>query len=69
MKKSGRQNFGGSIKGRIIICAAVSTIIIIAITALINSIVLNAALKNSEHSVLTAEAEGTADIIDDWLTG
>lgn len=69
MEKDGRQHFGGTIKGRIILYVAGSTILIIAITALINSMVFNAALKSSEHSVLIAEAEGTADIIDDWLTG
>lgn len=69
MEKDGRQHFGGTIKGRIILYVAGSTILIIAITALINSMVFNAALKSSEHGVLIAEAEGTADIIDDWLTG
>ena len=34
-----------------------------------NSIVLNTALKTSEHSVLSAKAEGTGQIIDEWLVG
>lgn len=69
MKKAGKQHFESTIKGRIIIYVAVSTIVLIAITALINSVVLNSALKHSEHSVLAAKAEGTAGVIDDWLTG
>lgn len=69
MKEDRRQTFGGTIKGRIILYVVISTIAMIAVTALINSIVLHSALKSSEHSVLTAKAEGTADIIDDWLMG
>lgn len=52
-----KQNFGSTIKGRIIIYVVISTIVMIAITALINSVVLNSALKTSEHSVLVAKAE------------
>lgn len=44
-------------------------VVMIAITALINSIVLNSALKTSEHSALAAKAERTSDVIDDWLMG
>lgn len=69
MGKSGKQSFSGTIKGKILICVIVSTIVIIAITALINSMVLNNALKSSEHNVLVAKTEGTADIIADWLSG
>ena len=36
---------------------------------MINSIVLSDALKTSEHSVLSTEAESTSDIIDEWLVG
>lgn len=67
--KNEKQSFGGSIKGRIILYAALSMVLIIAVTAVINSIVLSEALKASEHSVLAAEAEGTGDIIDEWLVG
>lgn len=69
MKKDRRQYFNSTIKGKIILCAAVSTIVMIGITALINSMTLNSALKSSEHSVLIAKADGTVDIIDDWLKG
>lgn len=67
--KNEKQSFWGSIKGKIILYAALSMILIIAVTAVINSIVLSEALKTSEHSVLAAEAEGTGDIIDEWLVG
>ena len=67
--KREKQSFWGSIKGSIILYAAASTILIIAVTAVINSIVLNDALKASEYSLLAAEAEGTGDIIDEWLVG
>lgn len=69
MKKVRKQHFGSTIKGKITIYAAISMVVMIAITALINSILLNSALKTSEHSVLAAKAEGTSDIIDDWLIG
>ncbi len=67
--KNEEGSFWGSIKGRIILYVTLSTILIIAVTAVINSIVLNDALKTSEHSVLSAEAESTSDIIDEWLVG
>ena len=65
--KNERQSFFGSIKGRIIIYVALCAILIIVVTAVINSVVLNDALKSSEHSVLVTEAESTGDIIDEWL--
>lgn len=65
--RSEKQPFLGSIKGSIILYVALSTILIITVTAVINSIVLNGALKVSEHSVLSTEAESTSDIIDEWL--
>lgn len=67
--KSEKQPFMGSIKGSIILYVALSTILIIVVTAAINSIVLSGALKTSEHSALTTEAENTSDIIDEWLIG
>ena len=67
--KSEKQSFLGSIKGSIILYVALSTILIIVVTAVINSIVLSGALKTSEHSALTTEAENTSDIIDEWLIG
>lgn len=60
-------NFWGSIKGRIILYVALCTIVIIAVTAALSSIVLKDALQTSEHNVLIAEAEGTGDTIDQWL--
>ncbi len=64
-----KQSFWGSIKGSIIIYVVLSIILIIVVTAAINSIVLNTALKTSEHSILSTEAESTSDIIDEWLVG
>lgn len=64
-----KQSFLGSIKGRIIFYAALCTILIITVTAVVNSIVLNDALKTSEHNVLLVKAESTSDIIDEWLMG
>lgn len=64
-----KQSFWGSIKGSIIIYVVLSIILIIVVTAAINSIVLSAALKTSEHSLLSIEAESTSDIIDEWLVG
>lgn len=69
MKKVRKQHFGSTIKGKITIYAAISMVVMIAITALINRIVLNLALKTSERSALVAKAEGTSDVIDDWLIG
>lgn len=65
MKKG--YGFFGSIKGRIILCVAVCVVVIIAITATINSIVLQKALKTSEKDILLAEVEGNTKIIDEWL--
>lgn len=68
-RKSENQLFWGSIKGRVIFYSALCTILIIVVTAVINSMVLKDALKTSEHNVLLAKAESTSDIIDEWLNG
>lgn len=65
MSKKG--NILGSIKGKIILYVAICTMVMIAVTAIINSIVLKNVLKSSEHEVLITEAESTSDIIDEWL--
>lgn len=62
-----RVKTGKTIKGRITLVVALSIMLIIAVTAIINSIVLNSALKTSEHNVLLAKAEGTSNVIDEWL--
>ena len=59
--------FFSSIKGRIIICVAACMLVIIAITATINSMVLQKALKTSEKDILLAEVECNSKIIDEWL--
>lgn len=65
MKKG--YGFFSSIKGRIILCVAACTVVIIAITASIYSVVLQKALKASEKDILLAEVEGNSNIIDEWL--
>lgn len=66
-RKDEGMNFGGSIKGRIIVYVALCTVVIIVVTAALSSIVLRSALQTSEHNVLIAEAQGTGDTIDQWL--
>lgn len=61
------QSFWGSIRGRIILYTALSIILIISVTAVINSIVLRDALKTSEHNILIAEADNTGNTINEWL--
>ena len=63
-----KKSFAGTIKGRIILYVTLCMVVIIAVTAVINSIVLKEALKTSEHNLLLSEAEGTGNVIDEWLT-
>ncbi len=63
-KKNG---FFGSIKGSIISYVALCTVIIIAVTATLNSIVMRNALITNGRSTLTEEAENTSQLIDEWL--
>lgn len=62
-----KKSIAGTIKGRIILYVTLCMVIIIAVTAVVNSIVLNEALKTSEHNLLLAEAEGISNVIDEWL--
>ena len=62
-----KKSFAGTIKGRIILYVTLCMVVIIAVTAVVNSIVLKEALKTSEHTLLLAEAEGTSNVIDEWL--
>lgn len=62
-----KKSFAGTIKGRIILYITLCMVVIIAVTAVVNSIVLKEALKTSEHNLLLAEAEGTSNVIDEWL--
>lgn len=62
-----KNSFTGTIKGRIILFVTLCMVLIIAVTAVINSLVLNSALKTSEHNLLLTEAEGTGNVIDEWL--
>lgn len=62
-----KKSIAGTIKGRIILYVTLCMVIIIAVTAVVNSIVLKEALKTSEHNLLLSEAEGTSNVIDEWL--
>ncbi len=62
-----KKSFAGTIKGRIILYVTLCMVLIITVTAVINSIVIKEALKSSEHNLLLTEAEGTSDVIDEWL--
>ena len=66
-EKKTKQSFLDSIKGRIILYVVLCTIVMIAVTAVINSIVLKDALITSEYDILIEEAESNSDIIDEWL--
>ncbi len=63
-----KNRFLGSIKGNIISYVALSIVIIIAVTATLNSIVMRNVLKTNGYNTLTEEAENTGALIDEWLT-
>lgn len=67
MDSSKRNRFLGSIKGNIISYVALCTVIIIAVTATLNSIVLRNVLMTNEHNTLREEAEYNSELIDEWL--
>ena len=60
-------SFFWSIKGNIISYVAICTVIIIAVTATLNSIVMRNVLITDGHNTLTEEAENTGNLIDEWL--
>ena len=60
-------SFFGSIKGNIISYVAICTVIIIGVTATLNSIVMRNVLITDGHNTLTEEAENTGNLIDEWL--
>ena len=66
-KKQTGYHFLNSIKGRIIMYVMLCTVVIIAVTACINTVVLRDALKTSEQELLMTEAESNSDVIDEWL--
>lgn len=65
MKQKNR--FLGSIKGKIISYVALCTVIIIMVTATLNSIVLRNVLVTDGRTALTEKAENTGALIDEWL--
>lgn len=73
MGKSRQKNhekkiFLGSIKGKIILYVAICTIVIILVTAAINSVVMRNVVTTSGHNTLKEEADYNSKLIDDWLT-
>lgn len=67
IKASGKNSFLGSIKGNITSYVALCTVIIIAVTATLNSIVMRNVLINNGRVALTEKAENTGELIDEWL--
>lgn len=67
MEKEQRGGFFGSIKGNITIFVALCTVIIIAVTATINSVMMKNLLIANGHNTLTEEAENTGELINEWL--
>ncbi|MDO4304152.1 MAG: methyl-accepting chemotaxis protein [Bacillota bacterium] len=67
MDTAKKNGFFGSIKGSIISYVALCTVIIIAVTAALNSIVMRNALITNGRSTLAEEAENTSQLIDEWL--
>lgn len=67
MRKSGKNSFWGSIKGNIISYVALCTVIIIAVTATLNSVVMRNVLITNGHNTLTEDTENASKLIDEWL--
>lgn len=59
MSKAKRNSFWGSIKGNIISYVTLCTMIIIVVTAVLNSVVMRNILITNGHSMLVREAENT----------
>ena len=67
MSKAEKNRFFGSIKGNIICYVALCTIIILAVTATLNSVVMRNVLVTNGHNTLAEKAESTGELIDEWL--
>lgn len=67
MEKVQKNSFWGSIKGNIISYVALFTVIIIAVTATLNSVMMRNVLIANGRSTLTEEAENTGEMINEWL--
>lgn len=65
--KAENNRFWGSIKGNIISYVALCTVVIIAVTATLNSVVMRNVLITNGHNTLTEEAENTSELINEWL--
>lgn len=62
-----KKHFKGSIRGNIIFYVALCTVVIIAVTATINSVMMRNMLAANGRDMLTEQAENTGDLIDEWL--
>lgn len=67
MEKEQKNGFLGSIKGNIISYVALCTVIIIAVTATLNSVMMRNVLIANGRSTLTEEAQNTGEMINEWL--
>lgn len=67
MSKTKKNSFLGSIKGNIIIYVALCTVVIILVTATLNSVVIRNVLITDGHDMLKEKAENTGDLINEWL--
>lgn len=67
MSKTEKNRFWGSIKGNIISYVALCTVVIIAVTATLNSVVMRNVLITNGYNALMGEAENASELIDEWL--
>ena len=67
MRKAEKNGFWGSIKGNIISYVALCTVVIIAVTATLNSVVMRNVLITNGHNTLMEEAENIGELINEWL--
>lgn len=67
MSKTEKNRFWGSIKGNIISYVALCTVVIIAVTATLNSVVMRNVLITNGYNTLMGEAENASELIDEWL--
>lgn len=67
MEKAQKSGFLGSIKGNITTFVALCTVIIIAVTATMNSVMMRNVLIANGRNTLTEEAQNTGEMINEWL--
>lgn len=67
MGQEQKNRFFGSIKGNITTFVAICTVIIIAVTATLNSVIMRNVLMSNGQNTLTEEAQNTGEMINEWL--